>query len=114
MDFTPYLEGLRRDLAASAAPGGPDVHRAADLLAASLEASARLVLLEALSDAAAEITERLSHGDDGSPVSVEVRLRGRDAQLVVTQAERHAAQPAPARPGPYPAPDAAGETGDLA
>ena len=115
MDFTPYLEGLRRDLAAAAAPGGPDVHRAADLLAGSLEASARLVLLEALSDAAAEITARLSHGDDSGQVSVEVRLRGRDAQLVVTETgpQPQPADPAPARPGPYAAPDT-GESGDLA
>src|SRR5205814_960825 len=52
MDLSPYLEALRRDLAASAAPGGPDIARAADLLGGSLEASARLCLLEALSDAA--------------------------------------------------------------
>src|SRR6478609_2326236 len=103
MDLSPYLETLRRDLAAAAAPGGPDVHRAADLLAGSLEASARLVLLEALSDAAAEITARLSH-DDGGQVSVEVRLRGREAQLVVTETEPHPAEPAPTRPGPFPPP----------
>src|SRR5262249_2754494 len=55
MDLTPYIDGLQRDLAASAAPGGPDVTRAAQLLGGSIEASARLLLLEALSDAAAEI-----------------------------------------------------------
>jgi hypothetical protein len=81
MELSPYLEGLRRDLAAAAAPAGPDVARAADLLAGSLEVAARMCLLEALSDAAAEITTRLAHG------SVEVRLRGREAQLVVTEAE---------------------------
>ena len=78
MDLTPYLETLRADLAAAAAPGGPDTERAAQLLSHSLEASARLALLEALSDAAAEITTRLSDS------SVEVRLRGREADLVVT------------------------------
>jgi hypothetical protein len=80
MELSPYLDALRRDLAAAAAPGGPDVSRAAELLASSLDASARLCLLEALSDAAAEITARL-----GS-TSVEVRLRGRGADLVVTEA----------------------------
>jgi hypothetical protein len=88
MDLTTYLEGLRRDLAAAAAPGGPEVARAADLITAALDAPARLVLLEALTDAAAEITTHL----DGP--SVEVRLRGRDAQFVVTQ---------PAEPAPPPA-----------
>ena len=79
MDLSPYLEALRADLAAAAAPGGPDTARAAELLGPSLEASARLALLEALSDAAAEITTRLRDS------SVEVRLRGREADLVVNQ-----------------------------
>jgi len=79
MDLSPYLEALRRDLAATAAPGGPDLERAAELLGGSLESSARLALLEAISDAAAEITTRLNSA------SVEVRLRGRDAELVVTE-----------------------------
>jgi hypothetical protein len=79
MDLTPYLEMLRADLAAAAAPGGPETTRAAEMLGHSLEASARLALLEALSDAAAEITTRLTDA------SVEVRLRGREADLVVTQ-----------------------------
>ncbi|WP_045742967.1 toxin-antitoxin system HicB family antitoxin [Actinoplanes rectilineatus] len=89
MDLTPYLEGLRADLAALAAPGGPDVARAAEVLGASLEPSARMVLLEALSDAAAEITTRLN-----GP-TVEVRLRGREADLVVGRAV-----PEPASSGP--------------
>ncbi|WP_436530134.1 hypothetical protein [Actinoplanes sp. HUAS TT8] len=79
MDLTPYLEGLRADLASAAAPGGPEIIRAAELLSNSLEPSARLALLEALSDAAAEITTGLSDA------TVEVRLRGREADLVVTQ-----------------------------
>lgn len=80
MDLTPYLETLRADLRAAAAPGGAETTRAAELLGGALEASARLVLLEALSDAAAEITTRLSD------TSVEVRLRGREADLVVDRA----------------------------
>ena len=40
-----------------------------------------MCLLEALSDAAAEITTKLQHS------SVEVRLRGREAQFVVTEVE---------------------------
>jgi hypothetical protein len=79
MDLTPYIEGLQRDLTATAEPGGPDVRRAAELLTGSMEASARLCLLEALSDAAAEITTKLG------TATVDVRLRGRDADLTVTQ-----------------------------
>jgi hypothetical protein len=96
MDLTPYLESLRADLAAAAAPGGPETTRAAELLGHSLEASARLALLEALSDAAAEITTRLTDA------SVEVRLRGREADLVVNQEETsppESAAPAPAVDG---------------
>jgi len=98
MDLTPYLETLRADLAAAAAPGGPETARAAELLGHSLEASARLALLEALSDAAAEITTELSDA------SVEVRLRGRSADFVVNQV---AVEPAAATPAPNL------ETGDL-
>jgi hypothetical protein len=93
MDLTPYLETLRADLAAAAAPGGAEITRAADLLGHSLESSARLALLEALSDAAAEITTRLAD------TTVEVRLRGRDADLVVTTlAPESPAAPAAAPP----------------
>ncbi len=78
MDLTPYLDTLQRDLAAAAAAGGDDAARAGELLATVLEASARLCLLEALSDAAAEVTAKLG------TATVDVRLRGRDAELVVT------------------------------
>jgi predicted HicB family RNase H-like nuclease len=102
MDLTPYLEQLRRDLAASAAAGGTEVSRTAELLSGALEASARLCLMEALADAAAEITTR------SGVVNVEVRLRGRDADLVVSDAVQ--AEPAAAEP-----PAAAMDTGaDLA
>src|ERR1051325_2739298 len=89
MDLTPYLEMLRDDLAAAARPGGPAPVDAADLLSHALEASARLALLEALSDAAAEITTRLPDA------SVEVRLRGREADLVVNHATAAVPDPAP-------------------
>jgi len=85
MELTPYLEGLQRDLASAAAVGGPDVQRAADLLGTAIEASGRLFLLEALSDAAAEITSKLGSS------TVEVRLRGREAQFVVSEVAAPAA-----------------------
>jgi hypothetical protein len=100
MDLTPYLEALRRDLAASAAPAGEEVARTAELLAGSLEAAARLGLLEALSDAAAEITTKLDSA------TVEVRLKGREADLVVTETAPVAA-PAPVPPPPDPGGDLA-------
>src|SRR5262245_55134662 len=102
MDLTPYIDGLQRDLVASAAPGGADVTRAAELLGGSIEASARLCLLEALSDAAAEITARLR------TATVDVRLRGREADLTVTEIAHDSEEPA------MPAPTAADAAGDLA
>ncbi|BCJ67055.1 hypothetical protein [Polymorphospora rubra] len=99
MDLTPYLDTLRRDLAATAAPGGPEITRAADLLAGSLEPAARLCLLDALSDAADEITTQLSGAD------VEVRLRGRQAEFVVTET--------PPATAPAPQPPPVDSTGDV-
>src|SRR2546423_15698557 len=78
MELSPYLDGLRRELHAAAAPGGPEVTRTAELLTGALDAAARLALMEALGDAAAEITSKLD------TATVEVRLRGRDADFVVT------------------------------
>jgi predicted HicB family RNase H-like nuclease len=94
MELSPYLENLQRDLTAAAAPGGEEITRAASLLAGALDASARLCLMEALSDATAEITTKLSNA------SVEVRLRGREADLVVTEVPAETAAPAPAPAAP--------------
>jgi hypothetical protein len=79
MDLTPYVEALRRDLVSAAGAGAEPVREAAEVIAAALDAPARLALMEALSDAADEITGKLQS------VSVEVRLRGREADLVVTE-----------------------------
>jgi predicted HicB family RNase H-like nuclease len=78
MDLTPYIENLRRELAVAAEAGGDDVRILAERLGTALESAARLALLEALSAAADEITTDLAPG------SVEVRLRGRDPDFVVT------------------------------
>ena len=80
MELSPYVESLREDLQAAAAAGGPEVGRAAQLLAGALDAATRLALLDALAAAAAEVTAALPSG------SVEVRLRGREPELVVTSA----------------------------
>ncbi len=77
MDLTPYVDSLRHDLAAAAAAGGPEARAAAERLALALDPAVRLALMDALSQAAAEITAELSAG------SVDVRLRGREPQFVV-------------------------------
>ena len=78
MDLTPYVDALRQDLLVAAEPGGPDAHALADRLTAPLESATRLVLLDALSAAAGEITRDLAPG------SVDLRLRGREPSFVVT------------------------------
>jgi uncharacterized protein (DUF1778 family) len=93
MDLTPYLDSLRRELVAAAAAGGAEMQRSAELLAGSLEAATRLSLMEALSDAADDVTAKLGN------ISVEVRLRGRDAELVVNHLEAPEPPPAPPPPG---------------
>lgn len=78
MDLTSYVDTLRHELAVAAAAGGDDARVLAERLTAPLDSATRLVLLEALSAAADEITRDLAPG------SVEVRLRGRDPGFVVT------------------------------
>jgi hypothetical protein len=78
MDLTSYVDRLRRELAVAAEAGGADARALAERLTGPLDAAARLVLMEALSAAADEITRDLAPG------SVEVRLRGRDPDFVVT------------------------------
>jgi hypothetical protein len=77
MDLSPYVETLRTDVTAAAAVGGPEVQRAAELVADALDPAVRLVLLDVLTDVANDLTAAL----DGP--SVEVRLRGREPELVV-------------------------------
>jgi hypothetical protein len=78
MDLAPYVDNLRRELAVAAEAGGDDARALAERLTSPLESATRLVLLEALSAAADEITRELAPG------SVDVRLRGRDPSFVVT------------------------------
>jgi HicB family len=78
MDLTPYVEALHRQLMVAAEAGGEDAQRLAERLVAPLDAATRLVLLDVLSDATSEITRDLAPG------SVEVRLRGRHPDFVVT------------------------------
>ncbi|MEP7092224.1 MAG: toxin-antitoxin system HicB family antitoxin [Nocardioidaceae bacterium] len=77
MDLTPYVDNLRHDLAAAASAGGPEAMAAAERLVLALDPAVRLTLMDALSQAAAEITAELSAG------SIDVRLRGREPQFVV-------------------------------
>jgi hypothetical protein len=78
MDLARYVESIHEQLIATAAAGGEEARALADRLVAPLDAALRLALQDALSDAAEEITTELAPG------SVELRLRGRDPEFVVT------------------------------
>ncbi|HEX6580138.1 MAG TPA: toxin-antitoxin system HicB family antitoxin [Actinomycetota bacterium] len=78
MNIDPYVDRIHTQLDAAAEAGGEDALVLARRLAAPLDAAIRLAVQEALAAAAEEITVELAPG------SVEVRLRGREPQFVVT------------------------------
>ncbi|MEP9382213.1 toxin-antitoxin system HicB family antitoxin [Nocardioides cheoyonin] len=91
MDITPYVESLRRDLLAAADAAGPEARAAAERLSYALDPAARLALMEAVSQAASEITAELPSGN------VDVRLNGRELEFGVHL-------PPPPAPAAAPAP----------
>jgi hypothetical protein len=100
VDLTRFLDQLNQELLIAADAGGDDARAVAERLLAPLQSATRLVLLEALSSAASEITAELAPG------SVEVRLRGRDPEFVVTTPP--AMTPDPADPADHVATAAPG------
>jgi hypothetical protein len=94
MDLQPYVDAARYELGVAAAAGGADAEALAQRLTAPLDSALRLVLLEALSEAAEQITRELAPG------AVHVRLNGRDPEFTVEPAE-------PAEPAVASAPQGA-------
>src|SRR5215475_12088602 len=78
MDLTSYVSNLGREFATLAEAGGEEARALVERLTGPLESAIRMTLLDALSAAADEITRDLAPG------SVELRLRGRDPNFVVT------------------------------
>jgi HicB family len=78
VDLLPYVESLQHQLTVAADAGGDEARTLAERLGAALDSATRLALLDALSDAADEISRELAPG------SVDLRLRGRDPHFVVT------------------------------
>ena len=100
MDITPYVESLRSSLVSAADSAGEETRQAAERLGFALDSSARLAIMEAVSQAAAEITAEMPNG------GVDVRLNGRDLDFLV-----HVAAPTPPVPPPPPAPEEIEEGG---
>ena len=78
MDITNYVEAVRRGVQDAAALGDDHTRQVAERLGVSVESAARLALLEAVADAAAEISLELAPG------SVELRVSGGQPLFVVT------------------------------
>ena len=92
MDLTSYVNNLGREFATLAEAGGPEARALVERLTGSLESAIRMTLLDALSAAADEITQDLAPG------SVEVRLRGRDPNFVVSLPAVETVEPVAAVP----------------
>src|SRR6266436_4793926 len=78
MDLRLYVDNIHHQLAVAAEAGGDEARALAERLVAPLDAAIRLTLQDVLAAAAEEITCELAPG------SVELRLRGRDPEFVVT------------------------------
>lgn len=103
MDLGPFVESIHSQLQVAAEAGGEEARALAERLVAPLDAAIRLALQDALAAAMEEITTELAPG------SVELRLRGRDPEFVVTlppvdPSEEESFEGDEARPGGWPAP----------
>jgi hypothetical protein len=87
MQMAPHIEALQSDLAEIAALGDEATAQAAQRLSVALRSSVGLRLLDALTEAALELSAQIPSGH------VEVRLAGQDPALVFV-AEQQAEPPA--------------------
>lgn len=88
MQIAPHVQAIQSDLAAAAAIGDDTVAEAGRRLSQAVESSLQLRLLDLLNQIALELSSQLPAGH------VEVRLAGRDPELVVVEEE-------PAEPAPH-------------
>jgi hypothetical protein len=89
MEIAPHVHAIQGDLAAAAALGDEASAEAGRRLSQALESSLHLRLLDLLTQVAVDLSGQLSSG------RVDVRLAGRDPELVVVE-EEAAEQAAPA------------------
>ncbi|GAA2782568.1 toxin-antitoxin system HicB family antitoxin [Saccharopolyspora taberi] len=104
MDLSPYISQLRDDLTSAASAGDEQTRQTAAVLATAIEPAARLAIMNALSDLAAEVTTHL----DG-PV-VDIRLDGRDVRVVVSGSSGEQQATDDEQPPPPPP---SGDSGDI-
>ena len=114
MELTPYVAELRESLLAAASLGDENTQRSTAALGAALEPAARLALLHALSDMAAEVTAQLAQTSpvDADTILVDVRLDGRDVRIATTRSWSQDSASAPS--GAAPTGDSADTGGPVA
>jgi hypothetical protein len=88
MQTAAFIEALQSDLRELAALGDERTAAAAERLAGAIQAAAGLRLLDAVTEAALEISLQLPRGH------VEVRVSGRDPQLVYVEEQGEEERPA--------------------
>jgi hypothetical protein len=94
MELNQYISSLRETLTAASSAGDEQTRRTAGMLSAAIEPAARLAIMNALADLAAEVTASL---DDRI---VDVRLDGQDVRVVVTNTASEEPEEPPAEPPP--------------
>jgi hypothetical protein len=99
MELRSYVDTLRGEFMTAAEAGGPESRELAERLFTPFGAAIQLVLLDALTDAADEITRELAPG------SVHLRLRGREPMFVVTAPETSGEPAAEVAPTPVALPE---------
>ena len=92
MQLSTHIDALLADLQAAGSLGDDNVAQAAERLSEAIKGSARLRLLDLLSEATLEVSDQLPSGH------VEIRLAGQDPSLVYVE-ERETAEPAAADDG---------------
>jgi hypothetical protein len=93
MQLSQIIEALRSDLNAVAAIGDERTAQTAERIGIALEGSLALRLVDAFSAAALELNAQIPNGH------VEVRLAGRDPELVFVEEETRDAEPTAADEG---------------
>jgi hypothetical protein len=78
MDLSRYIDSVRQGVTNAAALADDNTQQVAHRLGTAIDSSTRLALIEALSDAAGEISAELA------PSSVEVRMSGQEPEFVVS------------------------------
>jgi hypothetical protein len=92
MDLSRHVLSIQADLTAAAALGGDDAAEAGRRLSTAVESSLQLRLLDVLTEASLALNAQLTSSH------VEVRLAGRDPELVLVE-EPGATDEAPSFPG---------------